>query len=186
MIARMTIALAAFAATPALAAKGPFFSLANTDFVVLLGFLVFIGILLYFKVPSMLMGMLDKRAEGIKSELDEARALREEAQALLASYERKQAEVQAESDRIVAQAKEQAALAAEQAKEDLKSTIARRMQTAEDKIASAEADAIKAVRDQAVNIAIAAASEVIASNLSATDGNKLIDDAIGTVEQKLH
>ena len=68
---------AALAASPALAASGPFFSLKNTDFVVLLGFLLFIAILIYFKVPGMLGGQLDKRAEGIANELEEARALRE-------------------------------------------------------------------------------------------------------------
>ena len=86
--------LALTAATPAFAASGPFFSLGNTDFVVLLAFLLFIGVLVYFKVPGLLAGMLDKRAEGIQSELDEARALREEAQTILASYERKQKDVQ--------------------------------------------------------------------------------------------
>ena len=92
-------------AQPALAASGPFFSLGNTDFVVLLGFLLFIGVLLYFKIPALLGGLLDKRAEGIRDELDEAKALREEAQTLLASYERKQKEVQEQADRIVEAAK---------------------------------------------------------------------------------
>ena len=61
-------------------------SLGNSDFVVLIGFVLFLAILFYFNVPAMLMGMLDKRAEGIKAELDEARALREEAQSILANY----------------------------------------------------------------------------------------------------
>ena len=174
------------AAGPALAAEGPFFSLANTDFVVLISFILFIGVIFYFKVPGMLGGMLDKRAEGIQSELDEARALREEAQTLLASYERKQKEMQEQADKIVAAAKEEAAAAAEQAKEDLKTSIARRMAAAEDQIASAEASAVREVRDQAVTVAIAAAREVIAKDISAADGNKLIDDAIGEVDAKLH
>jgi hypothetical protein len=69
----------------------------------------------------MIGGMLDKRADGIKSELDEARALREEAQTLLASYERKQREVAEQSERIVAQARTDAESAAEAAKADLES-----------------------------------------------------------------
>ena len=108
----LTAALTLAAASPALAAGDkPFFSLLNTDFVVLLGLIVFIGILVYFKVPGLIGGMLDKRAEGIQSELDEARKLREEAQTLLASYERKQKEVQEQADRIVASAKEEATAA---------------------------------------------------------------------------
>ena len=84
------------------------FSLQNTNFVVLVAFILFIAVLFYFKVPGMIGAMLDKRADGIRTELEEARALREEAQTLLASYERKQKEVQEQADRIVAAAKEEA------------------------------------------------------------------------------
>ena len=94
-------------------------SLGNTDFVVLIGFLLFLAIIFYFNVPAMLGGMLDKRAEGIKADLDEARALREEAQSLLASYERKSREVADQAERIVAQAKADAEAAAAQARADL-------------------------------------------------------------------
>lgn len=178
--------IAALAASPALAASGPFISLSNTNFVVTLAFILFVGFLIYMKVPGKIGELLDKRAEGIKSELDEARALREEAQALLASYERKQKDVQAQADRIVAQAKSEATAVAEQAREDLKKSIARRLQAAEDRIASAEADAVREVRDQAVNIAIAAAREVIAEQMTATEANKLIDSGIEAVSAKLH
>ncbi len=174
-------------ASPAFAAGDkPFFSLKNTDFVVLLAFLLFIAVLFYFKVPSLLGGMLDKRAEGISSELSEARALREEAQTLLASYERKQKEVQDQADRIVSAAKEEARLAAEQARVDLGKSLERRMAAAEDQIASAQSAAVKAVRDQAVTVAVAAARDVIAKQMSAADGNALIDDAIKQVDAKLH
>ena len=178
--------IALTAASPAFAAKGPFFSLANTNFVVLISFLLFIGVLVYLKVPSLLGGMLDKRAEGIKAELDEARAIREEAQTLLAGFERKQKEVKGQAERIVAHAKEEAAEAAERAKEDLKVSIARRIKAAEDQIASAEANAVKEVRDRAVTVAVDVAKEVVAKQITAAQGNKLIDDAISDVEAKLH
>jgi len=161
-------------------------SLGNTDFVVLIGFLVFLAILFYFNVPSILMGLLDKRAEGIQSELDEARALREEAQTLLASYERKQREVAEQSERIVAAARADAQAAAEQAKTDLQHSIARRLQAAEDQITSAEEKAVRAVRDQAVEVAVASAAELVGKGMAAADANKLIDDSIGEVERRLH
>ena len=78
--------IAGLVASPAFAASGAFFSLANTDFIVLMAFILFVGVLIYYKVPTLLAGLLDKRADGIKSELDEAHMLREEAQMLLASY----------------------------------------------------------------------------------------------------
>lgn len=180
------LTLTALLPAPALASSGPFFSLHNTNFVVLLAFILFIGVLFYFKVPGMLGGLLDKRAEGIQSELDEAKALREEAQTLLASYERKQKEMAEQADRIVAEAKREAEAAADQAKEDLKLSIARRLQSAEDQIASAEASAVREVRDRAVSVAIAAAANVVASKTTAADQNSLIDDAIAQVKTKLH
>ncbi len=182
----LALILAAGFASPALAASGPFVSLGNTDFVVLISFIVFIGVLFYFKVPGMIGGALDNRATGIQSELDEARTLREEAQTLLASYERKQQEVQTQADAIVAAAGEDAKLAAEQAKVELEASIARRLAAAQDQIASAEASAVKEVRDQAITIAIAAANEVIAKQMTATEANKLIDAAIDEVNAKLH
>ena len=185
-ISLTTLAAALLAASPVWAASGPFFSLANTDFVVLLAFLLFIAVLVYFKVPTLLFGMLDKRAEGIQSELDEARSLREEAQSLLASYERKQREVQDQADRIVAAAKEEATIAAEQARADLKLSLERRMAAAEEQIDNARSAAIRDVRDQSVTIAIATARSVIADQMTASEGNQLIESAISEVEAKLH
>jgi len=173
-------------ASPALASSGPFISLGNTNFVVLIAFLLFVGALIYLKVPATLSGLLDKRADSIQSELDEARALREEAQTLLASYQRKQKEVHEQADRIVTQAKAETQAAAEQAKVDLKASIKRRLQAAEDQIASAEASAVKEVRDQAITIAIAAANDVIAKQMTSAAGNKLIEEAIADVDAKLH
>ncbi len=174
------------AAQPAFAASGPFFSLKNTDFIVLLGFIAFIAVLVYFKVPGLVGGMLDKRADGIKAELDEARSLREEAQTILASYERKQKEVASQAEAIVEHAKKEAAEAAEAAKTDLKATIARRLAAAEDQIKSAEMAAVNEVRNTAITVAVGAAQDLIAKKMTAADGNKLIEDAIKDVEAKLH
>ena len=183
---RLTILLI-LAAGPATAAEEyGFFSLRNTNFVVLLAFIVFCGVLYYFRVPQRLSAMLDQRAAGIRSEIDEARALREEAQTLLASYERKSREVQAQADRIVSQAREDAREAADQAKRDLDAQVTRRLEGAEEQIAQAEAAAIRQIRDRAAQIAVAAAAEVIAERMDPARQDALVDDAIETVETKLH
>ena len=178
--------LLALIGSPAMAASGPFFSLQNTNFVVLVAFIAFIGLLVYMKVPGKLTSMLDARAAAIKSDLDEARALREEAKAVLATYERRQKEVQEQADRIVALAKDEAMAAAAQAKADLKTAIARRLAAATDQIASAEASAIRQVREQAVSVAIAAAGDVLAKQMTAEAAALSIDDAIAQVEARLH
>ncbi|GAB4263093.1 MAG: F0F1 ATP synthase subunit B [Pararhodobacter sp.] len=183
---RLLTLIAMLAASPALAASGPFFSLRNTDFVVLVAFILFVLVLLFFKVPGMLTSQLDKRAEAIRAELDEARKLREEAQELRASFEKKKAEVSAQAERIVAKARADAELAAKQAKADLEASIARRLRAADEQIASAEAAAVREVRDRALSAAISAAAELIAKNLGQDDANKLIEESIATVDAQLH
>ena len=183
---KLSLFLALISASPAWAASGPFFSLSNTNFVVTIAFILFVGILIYLKVPGLLMGLLDKRADAIRDELDQAKSLREEAQTVLASYERKAREVQEQSARIVEQAKEEALRAAEQAKDDLKASMARRLAAAEDQIASAQTKAVREVRDEAINVAVAAARAVIVKEMTAAQGNALVDEAIATVADKLH
>jgi len=127
---RTSFLIALVVADPAFAASGPFVSLKNTNFIVLLAFILFIGVLFYFNVPKLLGGMLDKRAETIRSELDEARKLREEAQSILASYERRQKEVQEQADRIVESARKEAEAEAAKARDALEVTVARRLAAA--------------------------------------------------------
>jgi F-type H+-transporting ATPase subunit b len=180
--------LFALAATPAFAAGKdvPFFSLQNTNFVVLIAFLLFIGLLVYLGVPKKIVGMLDARAAQIKADLDEARALREEAKTVLASYERKQKDVAEQTERIIANAKEEAMAAAAQAKADLKVAIARRLQAAEEQIASAEASAVREVRERAVAVAVSAAGDILARQMTADAARASIDAAIDQVEARLH
>jgi F-type H+-transporting ATPase subunit b len=180
------IALMMVVATPAMAATGPFFSLHNTDFVVSVAFVVFVGVLLYAKVPAKIAALLDGRAAQIKAELDEARALRDEARAILSSYDKKQKDVQEQSARIIASAKEEAQAAAAKAKDDLKASIARRLAAAVDQISSAEAKAISAVRERAVQVAVAAAGDVLAGQMTAEAASGSIDAAIAQVDARLH
>jgi len=175
-------------AAPAFAAGGDygFASFFNTNYVVLIGFILFLALLFYFNVPAMILKMLDDRAETIRSELDEARNLRDEAQAVLAAYERKSREVAEQSQRIIDHAREEARLAADAAKEDLKQSIARRLKAAEEQITSTEEKATRELRNRAVDVAIAAAAKILADSTTATEANKRIDAAIAEVESRVH
>ena len=179
---------ALLAAGPALAAPAgkPFFSLYNTDLIVAMAFVIFVGILVYFKVPALILGMLDKRGEQIRADLNEARRLREEAQELRASFERQRLAVGEQAERIVAKAKEDAARAAEEAKAELDVTIARRLRAADEQIAAAEAAALRQVRNTAVKVATAAAGDLISGNLSNAQIKAMMDESIATVEARLH
>lgn len=158
----------------------------NTEIVVGIGFVIFIGILVYYGVPGMLASKLDARSVRIKAELDEARALRDEAQTLLASYERRQKEVKAQAEDIVVAARRAAEKAAEAAKEDIRRSVARRMQTAGEQILAAEQAAVRQIKDKAVSVAVAVAAEVMRGQMSSADADRLVDAAIADVGAKLH
>lgn len=121
---------------------------------------------------------LDARADGIRENLDEAKRLREEAQALLASYQRKQAEAEEQAKNIVEQARRDAETMAEQARANLKEKLARRAEVAEAKIATAEAQVMSDVKARAVDLATAAAEKLIREEFKAADHNALIKDGI--------
>jgi len=153
---------------------------------ILIGFILFIAILFYFRVPSKIASMLDGRANRIRAQLDEAREAKEEAQTLLASFERKQADVQREADEIVKRAKTEATGASEQAQRDLEESIARKLRAAEERIAQAEASATREVRNAAAAAATAAAREAIGGGLSPERGDAMLDDSISNIGARLN
>jgi F-type H+-transporting ATPase subunit b len=158
----------------------------NTTFLVALSLALFLGVLYYFKVHVRIAAMLDARADRIRRDLEEARRLREEAQSLLASFERRQKEVQQLSEDIVARAEEDAKAAMAAGKAELEKTVARRLRAAEDQIASAEAAAVRQVRDRAIQVAMAAAAEVMQQNMTVERSRDLIERAIGETAGKLN
>jgi len=152
---------------------------------VYLGFLLFV-VLAGPKIWRALAQMLDRRSLKIKSDLDEAQKLKDEAQALLAEYQRKQRDAMREAEEIISNAK---ALAQRQIKDSakkLEENLARREKASLEKIAQAEAQALAEVRREAVDVATAAAGQIIRSQVDGARGGALIDQAIAEVEKKLH
>lgn len=159
--------------------------LGDPEFWVAVAFVLFIGVLFKTGWGKIAAG-LDARAERIKAEIDEARRLREEAQALLAAYQRKQREALAEAGDIVAAARDEAARLKAEAARALEEMVARRTQQAIDKIARAEAQALEDVRNAAADVAVAAAEKLIQSHLDAPKAQALVDQTIADVGRKLH
>ncbi len=161
-------------------------SIFGPEFFVALAFVLFVGLLLWKKVHLLIISALDKRAADIKSQLEEARALRDEAHSLLAQSQREQRDAAAQVKEIAVQAEREAKVQRETAERDMEETMARRLAMAEEKIAQAEAAAVKEVREVAVGIAAAAARQLLAAHLSAKEQSALVDDAIGGLDKKLH
>ena len=157
----------------------------DAEFFVLLGFLVFLGILVYVGAHRVVLKALDARGEAIAAELAQAAKLREEATALLASFEKKTAEAEASAAAIVAEARAQAEQLGVEAAERLKEFIGRRTKQAEAKIALAEAQAAADVRAAAAEHAAKAAEIVLADQMNGTAGADLVSREIGEIKSRL-
>jgi len=148
--------------------------------------IIFIGAIIYLKVPGMLAKSLDARAAKISSELEEARKLREEAQQLLGQYQQKRKEAEKEAADIVAAAKREAEMLAAEAAKRTQDYVVRRTALAEQKIAQAEREAVAEVRGTAVDVAVEAARALLAAKVDAKAGSDLFKSALQDVKAKLN
>jgi F-type H+-transporting ATPase subunit b len=164
-------------------AAGPFYT--DAAFWVHVAFLLVVA-LAFRPVARALGAALDARAAKIRARLDEAHKLREDASEMLASYQRKQRDAMREAEQIIAHAKAEAERLSQQAAKDLEAGMKRREQQAMDRIAQAEAQALKEVQHLAVDVAVAAAQKVIADTVTGTQASALVDAAINDLAPKLH
>jgi F-type H+-transporting ATPase subunit b len=158
----------------------------EAEFWVAVAFFIFLGVLAYFGVHNHLLNGIDERRKRIRAELDEARRLKDEAQALLAQYQRKRREAEAEAAAIVAGARAEAERLATEAKAKLEDYVARRTKMAEAKIAQAEAQALAEVRAAAADAAVAAAETVLRTTVIGEVADGLIAKGIADLKGKLN
>lgn len=159
--------------------------LANTYFWQTLGTLLLVWLLFRFNVFQKIGGGLDKRAERISAELEEARKLRAEAEALLLEYERKRERAESEAAEIVAAAREEAERISKEAEIRLTDYISRRTASAEAKIAQAEEQAMKEVRDAAIAAAVKASETVLRGSVQGPLGEDLIKQGLADARRTL-
>lgn len=151
----------------------------DATFFAFVGLVLFLALVVYLKVPGMMARSLDDRADQIRNELAEAKRLREEAQHLLAEYQRKRKEAEAEAAHIVAAAEREAEMLTAEAKKKTEEFVANRTALSEQKIKQAEVEAMKAVRSAAVDLAIAAAETVLAKRADTKIQSELFGNAVG-------
>jgi F-type H+-transporting ATPase subunit b len=158
----------------------------EAEFWVAAAFLIFVGVLVYFRVHTMLVKGIDERRERIRAELDEARRLKAEAQALLAEYRRRQEEAEREAQAIIAGAKAEAERLATEAEAKLEEFVARRGKLAESKIAQAEAQALADVRAAAAETAVAAAEAILSRSVKGKLADELLAKGIADLKGRLN
>lgn len=158
----------------------------NAEFWVAVAFLLLIGLFVYLKVPAQIIQLLDERAAAIAKSLADAEKLRLEAEALLKDYQRRRVEAEKEAETIVEQARREAEAYSTEARNKLREMIERRSISARQKIAQAEATALKDVRAAAAEMAVAMATRVLKDELKGEQGQRLIDRSIDDLRDKLN
>lgn len=158
----------------------------DATFFAFVGLILFLALVVYLKVPGMVAKSLDERADKIAAELTEAKRLREEAQHVLAEYQRKRKEAEAEAASIIASAEREASALTAEAKLKTEEFVARRTALSEQKIKQAETEAVNAVRSAAVDLAIAAAEKLLAKKADAAVQENLFRSAVGEVKSRLN
>ena len=160
--------------------------LLEAEFWVAVAFVIFIGVLAKLGVHRTALGALDARSKRIEDELDEARRLRDEAQALLTAAQRRTGEAEGEAQDIVASARAEAQRLATDAKQKAEEFVARRTKLAEAKIAQAEAQALSEVRAAAADAAVAAAEQILRDSVKGKVADDLVGQGIAQLRGKLN
>ena len=150
-----------------------------------IGLLLFIGVLIYLKVPGMALAALDDRGAKIQAQLDEATKLREEAQALLAQIKIQREATEKQAAEMLAAAKAEADRMGVEARARLEEDVARRRALAERRIALAETQAAADVRAAAVDLAAEAAESILTARLAAAKSDPMVDVGLSKLAERL-
>ncbi|WP_138379350.1 ATP F0F1 synthase subunit B [Luteithermobacter gelatinilyticus] len=162
------------------------YEIGDATFWVAVSAILFVLLLIRLKVPGLIARKLDERSAAIEEQLNNARQLREEASALLNSYQRDQRKAEQQAKDMLEQAESEAKALAEEAEIKINEMVERRTRLAEQKIAQAEANAVKEIQQIAADAAIAAARQLIAENLKKADKDALIKASIENLDHRLH
>jgi len=146
-----------------------------------------IFIALAFKpAKKAILSALDSKIDEIKNQVEEASKLRDEAQALLAEYERKQQQAAQHAEEMIDAARKEAEDFRVRSESELNANLERQRKMAMERIALAEEKALQEVRAAAADLAIAATEKLVTDKVAGTDGDKLVDKAIADLGGKLH
>ncbi len=160
--------------------------LKEPDFWEGLGLVIVLAFFVWWRVPAFLAAALDRRAEAIARELEQASQIRKEAEQVLLEYRQKASAAKSEAEHILRETKEEAERYAAEARAQLQAQMERRAKLAEQQIAQAEARAMLEIREAAANAATAAAEKIIATHLDDAKSRALIQNSIDDLGAKLN
>ena len=165
--------------------NAPPFSLTNTDFVVAIAFFIFIGVLIYFNVPRIIINLLDKRSSSIRGEIEEASRLLQEAKTLLAKLEKEHKNNISKAEDIIKTAENTSKRLLDDSKADIKNAVARKLDMAKKQIESNEKTVLNSIRDEIIDAAFKIAEESITKKLDKKTSENITKESINEITTKL-
>ena len=160
-------------------------SLDNTDFVVLISFLIFVGVLVYFKVPSIVGAFLDKRSNDIQNEIEKAGEILEEAKKILSSIEADHIRTSETIGQMVETARSRAGEEEEKAKKNIEELMKNKLISAEGQVMSNERKILEEIEDRAIDLSIEKVKVKLSQSLSSSDYDNQFDASIQSIEKGL-
>ena len=161
------------------------FSLDNTDFVVLISFLIFVGVLIYFKVPSIIADFLDKRSDDIQNEIEKASEILEDAKKILSSIESDHIKTNETIKQMITTAKARAREEEEKAKKNIEELMKNKLISAEGQVKASERKVLKGIEQRAIDLSIEKVKVSLSKSLSGNDYERHFDSSINSVEKGL-
>ena len=161
------------------------FSLDNTDFVVLISFLLFLGILIYFKVPSIIAAFLDKRSSDIQDEIQRASEILEEARNILSSIEADHIRTSETIEKMIANTKDRAVEEEDKAKKYIEELMKNKLNSAEGQVKSSERKIFEEIERRAIDLSIEKVRVKLSESLSSKAYDKQLDTSMKSVEKGL-
>ena len=161
------------------------FSLDNTDFVVLISFLIFVGVLIYFKVPSIIGAFLDKRSNDIQSEIEKAGQILEEAKKILSSIEADHIRTSKTIEKMLETARSRAGEDEDKAKKSIEELMKNKLNSAEEQVKSSERKILEEIEERAIDLSIEKVRVKLRKSLSTSDYDKYFDASIQSIEKGL-
>ena len=160
-------------------------SLDNTDFVVLISFLIFVGVLVYFKVPAIVASFLDKRSEDIQNEIEKASEILEEAKEILSSIEADHKRTSETIEQMIMTAKDRAGGEEEKAKKQIEELMKSKLISAEGQVKSNERKILEEIEARAIDLSIEKVRMKLSKSLSSSDYDNQFNVSIHSIEKGL-
>ena len=157
----------------------------DATFWVSISFLIFIGVLIYFKIPQKVINALNESIDSIKSEVDNAESLKEESKNILSEYEKKISNAKNEVKEMIEAAMEEADKTVLKTNEDLHVQMENRKKNTEDRIKQMKNQALKDIKNTSVKISIQAVEVLLKNSLDKNKLNKIFDTSIEDTKSAL-